>query len=638
MRVCSVVGVVLLSLAVCRPAGGQVVLTGRLAQRRVPGSDQLQYLSAVLAFANRRGGGNQAVSFRTWETHPAGWYRLAGGAGNYTVVFSTPSHFMRPIVMTNLFTRAGDVLDRDAAPRADYAVFHQAAWDRKAGGGYYQPFVAKGTGVTHVGFRVAHDGVDGGGPGAQDMLVSIHRAGDGPAATWPQVGPTGLVVQVDSGGAKSYIWSVGWHSGEVPLTPGRTYAVHIRSKKPGGVFQPFWRPTADRASRCWRVGAGGGGGFVDRQLWMSVGTDGDGLLLPYHKRVHKEFVKLTRYGRKWSQTYVARGRSLAAVILYAATSGVQPRIGRQRVAVRIRRGGPGGPIVGTEKIAVGSGMYTGDASWGAFGAALAPGDVPLTPGRTYAVQFETLEHYQTLHGFVNAKGQVSDDRPGFNPYRKHPMDGYGGGRAYFGGEAVDYDLDMQIIEYEFAAPDWAHAVDATNLLSSGKMEPPAAGPKSPRKADPPWRAFTVEGKAAHRRLAQRPGGTNLFLRLAEAAGAKAVDGGWVQRVEGLTHLETYRLSGRVRCSWIADDRRRCLVGHDPTGQAADPRAKTIVWTALPSVHGVFVRHRVVPIRPVRSSISVWLRGRAEVSPVAPFQADFDDFALNRVRTDVPDGP
>jgi hypothetical protein len=93
----------------------------------------------------------------------------------------------------------------------------------------------------------------------------------------------------------------------------------------------------------------------------------------------------------------------------------------------------------------------------------------------------------------------------------------------------------------------------------------------------------------------------------------------------------------VRCSWIVDDKRRCLVGIDPTGQVADGRAATILWAALPHVHGRWVPYRGDPVRPKDETISIWLRARAEPSPVAPFRADFDNLALRRVRTGVPAG-
>ena len=55
----------------------------------------------------------------------------------------------------------------------------------------------------------------------------------------------------------------------------------------------------------------------------------------------------------------------------------------------------------------------------------------------------------------------------------------------------------------------------------------------------------------------------------------------MQKVAGLKHLDTYRLSGKVRSSWPVDMEHYCQVGYDPTGQDSDPKASTIVWQALP---------------------------------------------------------
>ena len=71
-------------------------------------------------------------------------------------------------------------------------------------------------------------------------------------------------------------------------------------------------------------------------------------------------------------------------------------------------------------------------------------------GAVYAVEFETWETPESLRGFVNAKGQVSDERPGFNPYRKQEDDGYEEGMAYREGAETNCDLDVQIIEYTAA--------------------------------------------------------------------------------------------------------------------------------------------------------------------------------------------
>ncbi|MBN2476652.1 MAG: hypothetical protein JXB62_18725 [Pirellulales bacterium] len=438
-------------LAWCSTVSSEVVLSGRVRAPLAVDSGQSVPMTTILVFASLDGPGTQARGFRTWETEPVGWYQIKGEAGDYTMVFSNPAHFMRPIVVTDVRTRPGETIDRVVVPRFDFSHFPVAAWDDKPAGAYYQTFVAKGTSVTQVGFRVVHDGVDGQGPGKQDLAVSIHRHGPGTPDTWPQIGPVMPVLGVDGGGAKNYPWSAGWDSGEVPLKPGETYAVCVKAASPDGTFQAFWQSDGDERTDCYRVGPSAASGFQGRDLHLAVGSDGDGLVIPYNKRVHKQFTEFAGFRRTWSQTYVAKGQSLASVILYAATGGTQPPMTRQRVAVRVRQGGPDGPVVGVEKIAFGNGFYTGDASWGTFGVAFARGEVPLAPGQTYAIEWQSLETPATLRGFVNCKGQVSDEQPGFNPYRKCSPDSYEPGTAYNGGqEAVDYDLDVQVIEYESA--------------------------------------------------------------------------------------------------------------------------------------------------------------------------------------------
>ena len=611
----------------------QAVLTGRLAVTRGVGSDELMPLSGILCFASREGPGAEALGFRSWETEPAGWYRMAGLEGRYTMLFSNPASFPRPVILGNVFTCAGEVVDRRVMPRLDIGSFEERDWDRKPARAYWQPFTPRGKSVTSVGFRLATDGVDGVGPGKQDLVVSIHVVGEGAPDTWPAIGPPVPVLDVDTGGAKNYVWSAGWASGEVPVEPGRVYAARIAAASSGGTFQAFWRDAVPGTRGAWREAADGTG-LVEKTLWIGIGSDADGLLIPYAKRVHKPFSKLTRIARRWSQTYVAAGRGLAGVILYAAVSGKQPELARQRAAVRVRRGGPDGPVVGVEKIAIGNGNYTGDASWGVFGAAFSPGEVPLEPGATYAVEIESIETHETLHGFVNIKGEVSDGKPGFNPYRKCPPDDYPAGTAYFEGkEPVDFDLDMQVIEYEHAGPDHALAVDGDDLLRNGSMEEQAGGEDGSPAA---WKAFVLEPGTTAALVPDGAEPSNRIARVSGPPGAKSVDGGWVQRIAGLAKAETYRLSGRIRSSWPADPNRGALVGIDPTGQDADPNATTIRWTTLPALHGVFVDWTGDPVRPPADSVSVWLRGRARKASNPGFRADFDAFALRRVRTGAPD--
>ena len=430
----------------------EAVFHGRMLASQYPGGGQTVPMTAVYCFASAAGSDRQAIGFRTWETHPAGWFRLGGPAGTYSFLLSAPAGFVRPMVITGQVLKPGDNVNRDLTPKFDYADFYEGAWDEKPATDYFQIFTAKGTSITRVGFKLATDGVDGPGPLGQNILVSIHRQTSAMPNLWPQVGPTATVPNVDCGGPKNYWWCAGWDSGQVPAGPGNVYAVHLKAETHSASLQAFWREAQRGKSDCFRVGKGGKISWAGRRVCMAVSSDFDGLLVPYNKRVQRKFVEFAGFEKSWSQTYVAQGKGLAGVILYAATSGVQPSIMKQRVRVGIRENGPGGKIVGIEKIAIGNGNYTGDASWGVFGVCFAPGEVGLEPGKTYAVEFESIENYDTLHGFVNIKGQVSDDKPGFNPYRKVAPDDYARGTAY--RKCTDkqpFDLDMQIIEYRSEA-------------------------------------------------------------------------------------------------------------------------------------------------------------------------------------------
>ena len=80
-------------------------------------------MTAIYGFASVGGAEQPAIGQRTWETEPAGWFRFAGPAGRYTLAFSTPAHYMRPLVVSNLDLHDGDDLDRTLQPRFDYAMF-----------------------------------------------------------------------------------------------------------------------------------------------------------------------------------------------------------------------------------------------------------------------------------------------------------------------------------------------------------------------------------------------------------------------------------------------------------------------------------------------------------------------------------
>ena len=270
----------------------QVLIDGRVNSPRWPGATETIPLPNVLCIATLEGGTLESSAFRTWETEPPGWFRLGGAAGNYTLLFTQPAHFMRPSVLNNVFARAEEkILGMRVTPQFDFYSFSEKEWDAKPATDYFQTFVANGKSVTSVGFKLASDGIDGAGPGKQNLFVSIHRRGEGTPDKWPQVGPAVPVLEVDSGGPKNYVWSAGWNSGETPLTPGETYAVHLRAETPTNGFQAFWRAVESDEPKVFRIGKGGDVSFQQRQLWMAVSTDCDGLVIPYNKRVQKSFGK-----------------------------------------------------------------------------------------------------------------------------------------------------------------------------------------------------------------------------------------------------------------------------------------------------------------------------------------------------------
>jgi hypothetical protein len=632
------------------PLQAQVVLTGRVEHAKTADGNDKAMLSTVLAFAGPENPRAEPSGFRTWETEPAGWYRLAGTSGRYTLLFTQPGHYMRPFVVTNVFTRDGDKLDRRYSPKFDLYSFDDREYDTKAASAYYQTFVAKSTSVTHVGFKLATDGVDGVGPKSQTMLLSVHRkpndaADDVTPDKWPQVGPAMPVVEVDCGGPKNYAYSAGWNSGEVSTTPGETYAICLRPEADGGKVQAFWRTSQtskENANRCYRIGAKDESGnisraFVEQELWMSIAGDGDGLVIPFNKRVHKQFETLTRCEKKWQQTYVAKGEALASVVCYAAVSGAQPPLARQRVMVRVRKGLPNSGELLHERVAIGNGNYTGDASWGVFGTVFAPGEVKLTPGETYTIEMESLENYETLHGFVNIKGEVSNDKPGFNPYRKHARDDYPQGTAYLDGEKQDFDLDMQIVEYETNSSDWHLATQGDELLANGDIEQGELDAADPTKGKlAAWTTFAVDPATQFHYVTDGANPKNRIARVyANSGGSAKADGGFVQRVEKLEKNAAYRLSVRVRASWPLDDQHQAMVGVDPTGQTDDPLAKTIEWTNLPQQHGVWTGHTTAAVRPQESAVSIWLRGLTTAVDPWPMKADFDAASLRAVNVGPP---
>src|ERR1051325_5922619 len=83
----------------------QMLLDGRLTAQRWPGNQEEMPLSAIYCFASLDGSGHESFGFRTFETEPPGWFRISGPAGNYSLLFTQPAQFIRPLLVNKLFTR-----------------------------------------------------------------------------------------------------------------------------------------------------------------------------------------------------------------------------------------------------------------------------------------------------------------------------------------------------------------------------------------------------------------------------------------------------------------------------------------------------------------------------------------------------
>src|SRR5205085_7193745 len=122
-----------------------------------------------------------------------------------------------------------------------------------------------------------------------------------------------------------------------------------------------------------------------------------------------------------------------------------------------------------------------------------------------------------------------------------------------------------------------------------------------------WKKFSNDPGTMHARIGLEG---DSHPTIARVTGPKRVDGGWLQRVSGLSRFETYQLSAHVRSSYPLTFEQRAEIGYDPSGQDNDSRASTIVWSAHPKAHGRWEEFVSEPIRPLTNSISVWLRARS----------------------------
>lgn len=528
--------------------------------------------------------------------------------GSYAILLHQPEWFVRPAVVADIAVQAGANPERNIIPALDYCCVSGVKlgpWERPGvpepwttARVFHQTFVARGTSITHAHFKLA-------GAKAPSAKVSIHEAREGvPPDQWKPVGPARIRSRL---GSLNDSW-VGWRSGEVPTTPGRRYALRIEAVGAPGADSIAMLVHRDALG----PGYDAGTGYADgkRQpfdIYASISSDSDGTVIPY-MRVHD--IKPGKLGGSgtWAQTWVARGKSLAAADLLVAWGGEHKGV---LAELRVHEDDPKGKVVGVAK-------RSHTAWWGPghgfLGAAWQPGEVVLKPGRTYCLEFVTVPPCKGYNvNVVNDPANACPDGIAFRDGRPVPKE----------------DLEMTIVEYvdfdRVRVPPPPYDPKGKNLLINGDFEqgrPGEGGDCGPSGWQRWSRSKTTFWYGDYGR-----GGSRAPRVIGGSINGTRVDGGFVQRVTGLRKDRRYRLSAWSSSSAQADKRYQAAVGYDPTGQTSDPRARTIVWTGVGRRSNGYEQALVDGIEPKRDAVSIWMAARNQDVGDETYAVDFDDFVL-----------
>ncbi len=146
-------------------------------------------------------------------------------------------------------------------------------------------------------------------------LLMVSEAGEGPAE------------HVSATHSDFELPRIGWRHGDLPVEPGRTYAVRVGAYRHGGPnfrLDAFLRPDSGD-------GYPGGSAMVDGEprdadLCMLVFGNGHGQLVENHVRSEEWelFIPHYRPSRCWGQSFLSHGVSLAGISFWAAAGDDEP--------------------------------------------------------------------------------------------------------------------------------------------------------------------------------------------------------------------------------------------------------------------------------------------------------------------------
>ncbi|MBE0536181.1 MAG: hypothetical protein IH624_10980 [Phycisphaerae bacterium] len=343
-----------------------------------------------------------------------GYYRIDNlPAGKYSILVNQPDFFASPKVIPNVQITDGQTTTLNINLDVDYSTYYRidGKWT-EWGAPWYQTFRATGDSVRGVAWKMAGWNLYGG----QRAEVSILEDNGSPdVRQWKQIG-MGEDNQLSS---DSDEW-VRWTSGQVPLTPGKMYAVKIWVSGGCAIFYRDKDVNSYAHGRAYDTN----GNAKNFDLNATVFVDKDSQIVTHTKHFSKlQGLKAGHYATRWGQTFVATGTSLASVDVFAAGEDV-PGIDVFHLTWTIHKDGPGGPQIGPARKTYGA-YYA--AATDLIGVSYNPGDIPLAPGQKYYIEFTNPS--------------------GFTPHTQESWDRYEDGQAYRNGVAVDEDCAMTIIEY-----------------------------------------------------------------------------------------------------------------------------------------------------------------------------------------------
>ena len=368
-------------------------------------------------------------------------------AGTYSILSSWPGIFSRPKIAHNVQIVDGERIEVNIELDIDYSTYY-APEDRESAPRaslaeeWYQTFVATGIHITGVAFPLGPNTI----PSQCDVEILEDTGASNPAmwrslppaaGTWPVERGHNPLRELNLDKRFGDNW-VRWRSGAMPTTPGKRYAIHLEGHKIGGgsaEIEPLIRHK-DENSYVGGRAHNEAGSPMDFDLSMIVFSDNGGTVVPVCRRHEAWGDNVDNYWDEngWGQTWTAMGTSLAAIDVYA----VGPNNHWDLEFVwRVRADGPTGLVISPVKRTEGAPYAAGV---GLHGVSYNPGDVPLTPGATYFVEFMIIDPQYTPVGFTPAISLGLDDP-------------YDGGRPYkydagnWTPYPEDHDISMTVVEY-----------------------------------------------------------------------------------------------------------------------------------------------------------------------------------------------